>query len=66
MNYFKCLDCWRVYDNWQLVDGPYESCKCGSHKFKASRNLFMRRLLTDFGYTIKTWIRERLSHEKAS
>ncbi len=66
MNYLKCKECWRVYDRWQLTEGPIERCPCGSFRFKDSPNLFLRRLLTDFKYTLKTWIRERLSHEERS
>jgi hypothetical protein len=54
MNYYKCKDCWRVYDEWQLLDSPLESCKCSSMTFKEARNLFIRRLFTDFKHTIKT------------
>lgn len=66
MNYYKCYYCWRVYDHWQLTDGPYDSCPCGSRKFIESNNLLFRRFLTDFKYTFVAWIRERLNHEKAS
>ena len=66
MKYYKCKECWRVYDNWQLIEGPMESCVCGSRRFKNSANLLLRRLLTDFKYTMATWIRERLNHEKRS
>ncbi len=66
MNYFRCKACWRVYDRWQLTDGPYDRCNCGSFRFKGSDNKFVHRLLTDFKYTFLTWIRERLNHEKRS
>lgn len=63
MNYFKCKECWRVYDRWQLTEGPMETCSCGSRTFKTSPNLLLRRLLTDFTYTVKAWIKERLNYE---
>ncbi len=52
--YFKCKECWRVYDLWQLTDGPIEACSCSSHTFKNTKNLFIRRLLTAPIHTIKT------------
>ena len=66
MNYYKCYDCWRVYDQWQLTDGPYTACICGSHKFKSFKNMILRRLFTDFKYTVKSLIKERLINEKTS
>jgi hypothetical protein len=54
MNYYKCMDCWRVYDHWQLVISPMEACTCSSVRFKETKNLFIRRLLTDFTHTLKT------------
>ncbi len=59
--YYKCRDCWRVYDHWQLTEGPMETCSCGSRAFRSSRNLKFRRFLTDFKYTFKLWIRGRLN-----
>ncbi len=64
MSYFKCRDCWRVYTQDQLLNGPYDSCKCGSRAFRSSNNKVVRRLLTDFSYTVIAWIRERLNHGK--
>jgi DNA-directed RNA polymerase subunit RPC12/RpoP len=66
MSYFKCKECWRVYDRWQLTEGPMESCVCGSRRFKNAPNLLLRRLFTDFRYVLNTWIKERLTHEKRS
>lgn len=54
MNYYKCMECWRIYDEWQLLESPMETCYCGSIKFKESRNLVIRRFLTDFKHNIKT------------
>ncbi len=64
MNYYKCIDCWRIYDNYQLLETTRERCDCGSVRFKGSTNRFVFRLLTDFKYTIKTWVRERLNYGK--
>jgi len=64
MRLYKCKLCWRVYDEWQLTKGPHNFCECGSYRFIGAKSpFFFRRLLTDFKYTIKTWIRERLNHE---
>lgn len=52
-DYFKCIDCWRVYDRWQLTAGPYEACNCGSRRFKNTWNTSfngLRRFLTDWKY----------------
>jgi DNA-directed RNA polymerase subunit RPC12/RpoP len=52
MKYFKCVDCWRVYDEWQLIESPIEQCVCGSKRFKGSSNLRLRRFFTDMKYII--------------
>lgn len=61
MKYYKCIDCWRVYTHEQLLDETREACACESRRFKGSSNKILRRLFTDFNYTIKTLIRERLN-----
>ena len=62
MKYFKCAECWRAYDEWQLLEGPMEECPCGSHRFKNAPNLKLRRFLTDIKYIIfgeKVYDKER-------
>ncbi len=52
MRYFKCVECWRAYDEWQLLYGPMITCKCGSQRFKGAPNLKIRRFFTDMKYII--------------
>lgn len=64
--YFKCSSCWRVYSQDQLLAEDCGGCDCGSLSFKGVKHpnrVFLQRLFTDFKYTIKAWIRERLNHE---
>lgn len=65
MNYFKCIECWRVYDKFQLLNSWRESCDCGSLKFKEDRkNLVLRRILTDYKYCLDLLINGRLFNDK--
>ena len=67
MNYFKCKDCWRIYTQQQIMEDSFGSCPCGSVRFKGRMTAsFIRRFCTDWKYTIKSWIRERLNHEQNS
>ena len=66
MRFFGCKACWRVYAEEQLTSEESNGCKCGSVTFRQINNpsaVLLQRLFTDYKYVIKTWIRERLSHE---
>ncbi len=52
MRYFKCADCWRMYDEWQLINSPMDACMCGSKRFRLAPNLKVRRFLTNPLYII--------------
>lgn len=67
MRYFGCFSCWRVYAEEWLKSDETNGCKCGSLRFREIANpaaVLLQRLLTDYKYVIKTWIREKLSHGK--
>lgn len=51
--FIKCMNCWRVFDTWQIIYWPYSGCKCGSLKFKGNCPISffnLRRFLTDPKY----------------
>lgn len=67
MRYFGCKSCWRVYSEEQLLSPDSGGCKCESITFREINNptsVLLQRLLTDYKYVIKTWIREKLSRVK--
>lgn len=67
MKYLGCMACWRVYAEEWLVSDQSSGCACGSIRFREIVNpsaVLLQRLLTDYKYAIKTWIREILSYVK--
>ncbi len=53
--FYKCVDCWRVYDTFQLTKGPMDTCGCGSRRFKntfPTKLTAIKRFLTDPKYII--------------
>lgn len=53
MEYYKCMECLRVYTHYLIQNAPYEICKCGSRRFKGNSKIWflnLRCLFTDWKY----------------
>lgn len=48
MQFFKCVDCWRIYSELVTGSGFFQGCKCDSIRFKLKRSSLVVR--------VKAWL----------